>query len=215
MNQRRLPGPTTQRRASRRQPRDIHQFLVVLCNTDPLVWRRIEVPATYTFWDLHVAIQDAMGWLDYHLHEFAVVHPKRRKLKRIGIPDEDLPEERPTLPGWKVKIAGHFAEGSPPATYWYDFGDDWRHVVIYEGTSTAEPSAKVPRCIGGARRCPPEDCGGIHGYANFLETIADPTHPEHAETLQWAGGHYDPDDFDPAAVVFDDPRERLKHAFEE
>jgi len=215
MNQRRLPGPTAQRRASLRRPRDIHQFLIILANTDPLVWRRIEVPATYTFWDLHVAIQDAMGWLDYHLHEFTVVHPKRGTVTRIGIPDDEIPDERPQLPGWKVKIEGYFAEGSPPAAYWYDFGDDWRHAVIYEGTSTAAPSAKYPRCVGGARRCPPEDCGGIHGYANFLDAIADPKHPEHAETLVWAGGQYDPDDFDPAEVAFDDPRKRWKVAFEE
>ena len=34
------------------------------------IWRRFEVPASYNFWDLHVAIQDVMGWQDYHLHEF-------------------------------------------------------------------------------------------------------------------------------------------------
>lgn len=215
MNQRRPPGPTPRRRAPRRRPRHVHQFLIVLANTDPLVWRRIEVPATYTFWDLHVAIQDAMGWLDYHLHEFTVVHPEDGTLARIGIPGERFADELPPLPGWKVKIEGFFAEGVPPAAYWYDFGDDWRHVVIYEGTSTAAPSARYPRCVGGARRCPPEDCGGIYGYADFLDAIADPKHPEHAGMLEWVGGRYDPDEFDPAAVVFDDPRRRLKLAFEE
>ena len=51
-------------------PKLVHQFLIVLTGIDPLVWRRIRVPAAYSFWDLHVAIQDAMGWLAYHLHEF-------------------------------------------------------------------------------------------------------------------------------------------------
>jgi len=79
----------------------------------------------------------------------------------------------------------------------------------------AEDGVKYPRCVSGARRCPPEDCGGVHGYAEFLETIADPRHPEHESTLRWAGGRYDPDEFDPTAVKFDDPRKRWRKAFAE
>jgi hypothetical protein len=54
------------------------QVLIVLARTEPLVWRRIQVPSGYSFWDLHVAIQDAMGWQDYHLHEFVVVRRAKR-----------------------------------------------------------------------------------------------------------------------------------------
>lgn len=103
---------------------------------------------------------------------------------------------------------------APPATYAYDFGDDWQHVVVHEGMESAEDALSYPRCIGGARRCPPEDCGGVHGYAEFLQTIANPRHPEHHSTLRWAGGEYDPDAFDPSAIVFDNPRKRWKKAFE-
>jgi hypothetical protein len=80
------------------------QFLIVLPRTDPLVWRRIQVPERYSFWDLHVAIQDAMGWKDYHLHEFTLVDSKTRRVTRIGIPDDEMPDERPCLAGWKVPI---------------------------------------------------------------------------------------------------------------
>jgi len=68
--------------STRSRPEFVHQFLIVLSGTAPLVWRRIQVPLAYSFWDLHLAIQDAMGWLDYHLHEFRLVdanlggHPK-------------------------------------------------------------------------------------------------------------------------------------------
>ena len=66
--------PIPMRQATRKpRPKFVHQFLVVLSGTDPLVWRRIQVPEKYSFWDLHVAIQDAMGWLDYHLHEFRLL----------------------------------------------------------------------------------------------------------------------------------------------
>ena len=48
--------------ATRRpRPKFVHQFLIVLTGIDPLVWRRIQVPEAYSFCDLHVAIQDAMG----------------------------------------------------------------------------------------------------------------------------------------------------------
>ena len=39
-------------------------------------------------------------------------------------------------------------------------------------------------------------------------------HPEHESMLQWAGGSYEPNVFDPKAIVFDDPRKRWKKAFE-
>ena len=75
------------RKAERKQPEFVHQFLVVLSGTDPLVWRRLQVLLTYSFWDLHVAIQDSMGWLDYHLHEFRVFENSRdagRSLRKVG-----------------------------------------------------------------------------------------------------------------------------------
>lgn len=78
------------------------QFLIVLPRTDPLVWRRIQVSESYSFWDLHVALQDAMGWLDCHLHEFEVLDSRTKRLVLIGIPDDEFPGERPCLAGWKV-----------------------------------------------------------------------------------------------------------------
>ncbi len=208
---------SAQLKPARRRPASVHQFLIVLSGTDPLVWRRIQVPKAYSFWDLHVAIQDAMGWLDYHLHEFRVIDADQKQMALIGIPTGEEPEDRPCVAGWQVPVSSYFGYGpyhAMPALYVYDFGDDWEHLLVYEGLESAEHALKYPRCVSGARRCPPEDCGGVHGYAEFLVTIADPTHPEHASTLTWVGGHYDPDAFDPRAVVFENPRKRWKIAFE-
>jgi len=200
------------------RPKLVHQFLIVLGGTEPLVWRRIQVPQKYSFWDLHVAIQDAMGWLDYHLHEFRLLAADEQAVVSIGIPGDDEPEDRPVVPGWEVPLAKFFerrAWHAPPAVYAYDFGDDWEHVVVHEGMEPAEAGLSYPRCVSGARRCPPEDCGGVHGFAEFLKTIADPTHPEHESMLQWSGGDYDAEAFTPEAVTFDDPKKRWKKAFEE
>jgi hypothetical protein len=92
-------------------PEHAAQFLIVLPKTDPLVWRRIQMPVSYSFWDLHVAIQDAMGWKDYHLHEFTVIDPTTRRVKRIGIPDDEMPGKR-CLSGWKVPIERYLTHGA-------------------------------------------------------------------------------------------------------
>jgi hypothetical protein len=198
------------------RPLRVHQFLIVLGESDPLVWRRIQVPDSYSFWDLHVAIQDAMGWLDCHLHEFRIPDATGRRIVSIGIPpDDEGPTDR-VKEGWRVPLAAHFDRRSvkvPPALYLYDFGDGWQHVVMHEGTWAAEPAGEYPRCLGGARRCPPEDCGGSHGYAKLLAALREPQHPEHDELLEWVGGTFDPDAFDPARVSFSDPQRRWKKAF--
>lgn len=193
----------------------MHQFLIVLQGTDPLVWRRIQIPESYSFWDLHVAIQDAMGWLDCHLHEFRVVlDSKSGPVGRFGIPVDDMPEQPPVQPDWRVNVSDTIRRGDLPILYVYDFGDDWRHIVMYEGGVPLERGAKYPRCVSGARKCPPEDCGGVDGYTEFLEAIRDPRHERHAELVEWIGEHFDPDDFDASQLRFDDPKKRWTDAFE-
>lgn len=82
--------------------------------------------------------------------------------------------------------------------YVYDFGDYWRHQVIVEKVLTAEPGVDAPACIDGRRACPPEDCGGTWGYHELLETLANPNDPEYVERLEWVGGQFDPEAFNPS-----------------
>jgi hypothetical protein len=79
--------------------------------------------------------------------------------------------------------------------YEYDFGDCWEHEVLFEGCLRAEKGGRYPRCIEGERNCPPEDVGGVGGYAEFLEAISDRDHEEHDDLVQW-GGNFDPEKFD-------------------
>jgi len=201
------------RRVGRRERAGVLQFKVRLQDIEPAVWRRIQVPANYTFWDLHVAIQDAMGWKDYHLHEFRLDETSPHELLRIGIPDDEFPHERPTLPGWGVRIAPYFTVEGARAAYVYDFGDSWEHVLEFEGAHPREARGRYPRCIAGARACPPEDVGGTPGYEEFLAAIADPEHEQHEDMLRWAGGSFDPEAFSAERVCFDDPRMRWRLAF--
>ena len=59
-----------------------------------------------------------------------------------------------------------------------------------------ERGKRYPVCVAGERACPPEDCGGVWGYADFLEAIRDPKHEEHESMLEWIGGQFDPEAFD-------------------
>ncbi len=195
----------------------IYQFRVELAEVKPAVWRRILVRGNQSFWGLHVAIQDAMGWLDCHLHEFEMMDPKTSEVVHFGIPDPDgqFPEDYDVLPGWEENIARYFSLENRTAEYSYDFGDGWTHSVELEKIFPAVPRRKYPKCVGGEMRCPPEDVGGPWGYSRFLDAILDSRHPEHQEMKQWAGGSFSPTGFNPEHVVFDNPDARLKYAFED
>jgi len=193
----------------------VYQIRVSLVGITPPIWRTIQVPANYTFWDLHVAIQDCMGWYDYHLHEFTVFDFQDDSLKRLGIPDEDSFDPRPVVAGWEIPIINYFHEDNPATIYEYDFGDSWIHVVQVEALLDKDSKKKYPLCLDGARKSPPEDCGGVGGYYDFLKIISDKKHPEHDSMLEWAGGKFDPEEFDPSKVIFDDPEKRWKIAFQE
>jgi hypothetical protein len=189
------------------------QFRIELLGIEPAIWRRIEVPARYTFWDLHVAIQDAMGWRDSHLHAFRLPDRVGAEEVWIGIPDPEPFEGDPDiLPGWALPVTLVFRPGDS-IEYEYDFGDGWMHEVRSESAGLAEPGAKYPRCTGGERACPPEDSGGPPGYADLLDALRDTAHPEHSAMRRWAGRNFDPERFDPAKVKFQDPLKRWREAF--
>lgn len=199
-----------------REPTRVYQFKLLLLAVAPPIWRRIQVPETYSFWDLHVALQDSMGWLDYHLHVFRVARPGAGEVEQIGIPDDDPFEgDKPTLPGWEIPITRHFSRPGTDVQYEYDFGDGWEHELTLEAILPRQAGQKYPLCVDGARACPPEDCGGVHGYENLLTVIQNPSHEDYESTREWLGGRFDPDRFDPKRVKFDDPARRYRLAFED
>jgi hypothetical protein len=195
----------------------VYQFKITLEEISPSIWRRILVPGGYTFWDLHVAIQDSMGWLDYHLHTFDLKVSGSGKRVEVGIPDEEF--DRAVTPGWEKALAKYFVEPGTTASYTYDFGDGWTHGVLLEGVLVPEKSTNYPKCLAGERACPPEDCGGIPGYLELLKILGSPKRKEYKHMVTWLKGHarnywpYDPERFEPESVQFSDPRKRWEQAF--
>ena len=193
----------------------VYQLKVTLRDIRPPIWRRIQVPALYNFWDLHVGLQDAMGWFDCHLHMFHLSKLYNRQKVEIGIWFED----NEALPGWEIPISEYFTDPGKTAIYEYDFGDGWVHKILLEGILIKEKRAKYPKCIAGERACPPEDCGGIPGYFRILDIIKDPNHEEYEEIVNWLKTHvvnyypYNPEEFDPQKVYFWNPQKRWEMAF--
>lgn len=198
----------------RRKPfKNIFQFKISLRGTKPPVWRRIQVAESYSLYDLHVAIQDAMGWLDYHLHMFEFKDKGNfgRDI-RIDCPfvDPDFEEEEPVLTT-EVPIKTFFKKAGDSALYTYDFGDGWQHDVVLEGILLKESGKAYPVCLGGELACPPEDCGGVPGYYECITAVRNKDNSE--GLLTWLG-RWRPDRFDPKKVTFENPRSRLRTGME-
>jgi len=195
----------------------VFQFKITLQYIDPPIWRRIQIPAKYSFWDLHVAIQDAMGWFDCHLHAFRFKRPHGKKMIEIGVPIDEA-YELDIISGWEEYIADHCVEPGKIMDYEYDFGDSWHHEILFEGILLKEKGVKYPICLDGERACPPEDCGGVPGYYNLLEILQNPDDEEYEDTMEWLSewyGRYDPEAFDAKKIKFDNPKKRWKIAFSE
>jgi hypothetical protein len=183
------------RPASGAEP-EAFQFEITLLDIKPPVWRRIRVPDC-TLGVFHWYIQAAFGWEGYHMHQFAI------EGEAYGTPDPDgMDFGMDTADENLVTLSGLLPASRRKARwiYEYDFGDGWRHEILFEGFPAPEPGEKEPRCIDGKRACPPEDCGGPWGYADFLAALANPRHERHDELSVWAGP-FDPEAFDPAEAT--------------
>jgi len=163
---------------------------ITLLGAKPPIWRRLEVPASYHLGELHNTLNAAMGWLDSHLHQFDIDG------RKYSVSDDDIWDDVDApLPEDSLVLAGLARAGVKRFRYWYDFGDSWHHGVVIEKTGPAEEGVFYPRCVAGRRACPPEDCGGLWGFEDFKNTMADPRHPEHDELKEWYGGDFDPEAF--------------------
>ena len=168
----------------------IYQIKVTLEGCKPPIWRRLLVRSDITLGDLHDIVQAAFGWWDYHLHQFIVGRTY------YGEPDPEYSDYVDMHDEQDVTLAKITAGEGFKFRYEYDFGDSWLHQVLVEKILPPEPGQEYPICVKGKRACPPEDVGGIGGYYNFLEAIADPHHEEHESYLEWVGGAFDPEAFD-------------------
>jgi hypothetical protein len=166
----------------------VYQLKVTLRDSKPPIWRRIQVISDTRLSVLHRVLQVVMGWEGAHLHQF-MAHGMY-----YGTPHPDFGFE--VKNEQQVSLQQVVSRPKDKLIYEYDFGDSWEHELLVEKILPLEAGERYPLCLTGKRACPPEDCGGIWGYASLLEAIRDPEHPEHDEMVDWVGGEFDPEAFD-------------------
>ena len=106
----------------------------------------------------------------------------------------------PTRPAARTRLRDVLQPRKTRIDYLYDMGDSWEHRLTVSKVRQGEPGGFYPRLVGGEWAGPPEDCGGIPGYENLIEAMADPKHPERQELLDWIGEPFDPEAFNLNAI---------------
>ncbi len=172
---------------------------IALEHIQPPIWRRVRVPGSITFEELHRVIQAAFGWQSYHLYNF--------ECGNVVVTEEEPDFSYAEVYGPKVECRDPLTtqinalfDSHDTCRYVYDFGDNWRHEIVVEKRLKDGKRYSTPLCLDGARSRPPEDVGGVGGYADFLETIGGQAKRKAKEYLEWAekdtgGRRFDPEYF--------------------
>lgn len=177
---------------------------VTLRGLRPAIYRKFSVPSNITLRHLSELIIDLMDWSGAHLNQFRkgncyyspAYQLKDRMLSDMGFA-EDHKQECFTL-------SDILTEKGKTIEWEYDFGDSWIHEVKLSSIGFYEDNEPRVSFIKGERACPPEDCGGIWGYADMLEIIDKKKSrrrltAEEKERLEWFDvdpKYFDSEEFD-------------------
>ena len=146
-----------------------------LCDIkDPIIWRKVAIPLELTFHSLHLIFQAAMGWGNQHLYSFKEAKESRHfnvvspHAEEFGI-DGTRASASNVLWSYLNQFPSE-GEAKEKFYYEYDYGDYWHHeVTVEELDRSNRTSAEL---LDGAGACPPENCGGVPGFARMKEYLA-------------------------------------------
>lgn len=160
--------------------KDLYQIKVTLAGSKPPIWRRLIIPKSITLDKLHVVIQEAMGWLNCHLHSFSKGNSHYQELSDLHFYMPNTEESK----GLPLRML--LCHEKDKMEYTYDMGDCWDHKILLEKSSLPDQVLPhVPYCIKGTGTCPAEDSCGIPGYYEKLEAVKDVNNPEREELREW------------------------------
>ena len=166
---------------------------VSLLDFEPKIWRRFVVPYDLTLSQFHRVIQAVMGWHDAHLYEFHTARGRGGYRSRGGRKDQGRTAKT-------LLLKDIISPDARRLVYVYDMGDYWEHELVLEEVLSNDTDEPVLLCVDGANQCPPEDIGGVGGYAEYLQALADPRHEDYGYFLDVYGDEFDPAWFDKDAV---------------
>lgn len=155
------------------------------------VTRKLTVPATIALNDLHKVLQAAMGWDNSHMFDFTCGTGRKAhrwfKIDPVwGSGDYDHEIKSATMAHVMAEMGK-----LKSFTYAYDMGDNWEHDLRPGKPRDLAAGEAAIALHGAVGACPPEDSGGAPGFSYKLECLADPTHEDHEETVEWLGETFD------------------------
>lgn len=126
------------------------------------VWRTIAMSHTHTLYDLHNAIQKAFKFEDDHLYAF-FMDGKPWSNKAYGSPySSEYPSVEKAVIG---KLGLHERQ---KFLYIFDFGDEWRFDIIFEGALENIAIPRHPSIIDSAGKAPDQ-----YGYGDDIDEEED------------------------------------------
>jgi len=194
--------PTTKKTTHPKEEKPIPSYILHMSLTfsDPLIWRRVQIPGTATLAGLHHVIQKSMGWSDSHFHQFIVGKISFEPTMRTNAPrvskrfDEDKYQLHTLEEGMNFLFS-----------YIYDAGEGWEHEVHLEEVVPATTPLNGPIILAGERACPPEDVGDIHEYHQLISAFENPDSKDYHRLYEITGRP----DFDPAVFDLESAKKRI------
>lgn len=188
----------TEKEKGKKKPVPFYQFHVSLAFSDPLIWRRIQVPGEYTLHQFHELLRVCMGWSGENNHQF-YVGKVFYTLNPSASDKKSYDEKKHDLQSLEEAIRWCF-------TYIYDAGDGWEHDIVLEEVLESGDGGRVPTVIDGEWAAPPEEVGSVHEYAELISALENPGKEYSSKILD----RYGVPDFDPALFDSDTLNDRLK-----
>lgn len=155
----------------------IYEIVATLEGSSPAIYREVQIPSHFTLRFLHEIFQAVFSWENFHRHFF-------KNLAGEHFQNED-----------EISLKDAFSSDSI-ILYVYDFGNAWTLRVEKIKENKEDQTQRYPICIGGKRKAPPEDSGGIVGYQMALEILSKKDTKEALLLYDWYGERFDPEDFD-------------------
>lgn len=179
-----FPLAATQQKTAPVPQGGLHLRIVLLDAPLP-VWREVTVPASLSLNQLHQVIQTVMGWENAHLWEFQA----RGTSYVAPLTGEGLWLDH-AEDASQTRVVDVLKRKGSKLSYLYDMGDHWEHEITLQARL---PQGGELTLLDGENACPPEDCGGVFGYAEMLRVFAKKRKSAaDRELLAWLGEGFDP-----------------------
>jgi len=198
-----FPNKKTISKPNEDKPVPSYVLQISVTFSEPLIWRRIQIPGTNTLGDLHDVIQKSMGWTDSHVHQFIVGKISYEPTIKTKAPrvskrfDEDKYQLHTLEEGMRFLFS-----------YIYDAGEGWEHEIHLEEVVAPSTTLHAPLILAGERACPPEDVGDIHEYHQLITAFEDPDNKDYHTLYEITGRP----DFDPNFFDLEKAKQRLRAA---